>query len=559
MKVLFSSRFKWRARLKAVVLGIGVLALSSILAGRSYGSTSESGSFALGRGISLESGARGEVDFRDICVELDPKQFVTEDVRTTAYTLDIVKSREELTDRINFSASSEGGFGSLNAGAKAGFVKKVDWNKNHLHILVRATRISRRIGLGQAATQLTERARAVLRDSRFAFHQACGQAFFSGLELGGEVFGLIEIQTSNSKERQDIEAELRAEGRLGGFGGGARSQYARAINHIATNYRSRVEFQHFGGNAIFVPDSFEDLMRVSGKIEASSDAMPVPLNGLTRGYDTLSEYVLDERDPEVLVRQSALAWARGKLDRARYLYAKVLYILEYPDDFKTVDLPYMLERLAYLDSKVVELKDFLARGLLFTNPSDLSEIELDLHVAFPEQKWRASRRDLRIECSVKRDPVCGVESYIEKESPACGLLDYREGTGQVCGVTYRLKVSKYCKPKKYKVGTGKVCGPLRYKQCFEDKQEFPLRERKRSRRKECGYEYKTCEHESFGVAELGACRHVKHGVEKLGTCKHPSFGNIYKSCAHFSHGAAEFQACELATIAGEQTACPSFQ
>jgi hypothetical protein len=558
MKVFELNQLKLNPILRSAVFGMGVVVPTLVLGIHAQGAVPEAGSLALGRGISLESGGRREVQFRDICIELKPEQFVSEEVRATAYTLDLVKSREELSDRINFSASSEGGFGSLNAGAKSRFVKQVDWNKNHLHLLVRATRISRKVGLGQAGTVISNSALAVLRDSRFAFHQSCGQAFLSGIELGGEVFGLIEIQTSNSKERQDIEAKLRAEGRLGGFGGVARSDYARTINHIASNYRARVEFQHIGGRAITVPTTFEGLIRVSEQIESSSDAHPVPLNGLTRGYDTLSEYVLDERDPEVVVRQNALTWAKGKLDRARHIYAKVLYVLEYPDDFKEVDTPYLLERLTYLDSKVVELKDFLARGLRFTNPSELSEVELDLHVNFPELKWRASRRKLKVDCAVQRDPICGVESYIERESPACGLLDYREGTGEVCGVTYRLKVSALCKPKRFKKGTGKVCGPLRYKQCYEDKQEFPFRGRKRSRRKECGYEYKTCEHQSFGVAEPGACRHAKHGVEKMGTCKHPSFGNIYRECAHFSHGAAEFQACELASIAGEQTACPNF-
>jgi hypothetical protein len=510
----------------------------------------------LGKGVlSYDKGA----GLKDGCVNFSNWRVSTEDARITDYELILIRNKEELSDKIMKSASGKGSFGGFGASVKTSFVKDVEWNFTSNYILVRATRISKRQNLNESNILLSLNAQNILRNSRITFLESCGDAFTNSIEMGGEVFGLLEITAENYELKQKIEASLKASGSFTGGSASGKASYEETIRKLSAAYRVKISFKHIGGSSIQVPNTAEGLLEISNRIEEISDAFPVVVSAQLREYTTLSNYVVNN-DPDTQVRQNAIDWAQGKLNLARNLYSKILYILEYQKDFARFDEEALKEKLTYLDQKILALKDFIARSANFSYESDVQSLNLDLNIDLPEMKRRPSNRALRVQCQETENQICGVANYKLKASGACLPVAIAEGTGPVCGEIFKLAESKACEPDTYNVGEGAVCGaPLLYKACYHGKPRGFYGKRSHGRHPSCGVEkYPSCAHSSFGVATYKSCRAPSHGHEAYKTCRDPSFGYEFGTCRDISHGPESFKSCNIAIIGGQETTCPRF-
>ncbi len=510
----------------------------------------------LGRGlISTE----GSTTLLDQCVEQKETDLTSQSVRSTQFELNLLNTKEELIDKMRSSVAVSGSYGAVSAGAKEKFAREVYWNHNSNYILVRATRVTSKNVFAAQSTRLTPYAKRILTDSRFAFREACGTGFITTVEMGGEIYGLIEIESQTFTDKQSVERSLRANG---GFTSGSvkgQVEFLRTVQKLSSRFQTKINFQRTGGAQIQIPDSIEELLELGQSIEKLADKNPVSINFLTRDYSSVSNFSMSENDPAVAVRQNWLDWAEQKLKIARDLYSRTHYVLENPEDFKRFDEDTLTQQLRELDELMIKLKNLIAEGTSFLNDIQPQEIEFPNLIKLPEMTWRASRRPLNLSCETKESLACGVESYRSANSASCGVEDLVEGSGPVCGAVYKKLESSVCGPRAFRKDRQPVCGVERYKKCYYGKQQGIFGKRKHGRDKSCGVElYQECRNENFGVESYNSCRHPNHGIEKYNTCKNREFGYVFRSCKHFSHGPERYKTCEVATIGSVETSCPKF-
>lgn len=515
---------------------------------------------SLGRGIldyDVEAG------LKDRCVQVKPEEIVTEDVRKTTYYMKLVKSKEELYDKISMNQSADASYGLFSAGLRASFVKEVDWKQTSNYILVRAIRTTNRLTINSDITLLKPESRDLLLDGKFNFAEACGNSFAKTINFGGEIYGLIEIQSSDYNEKQKIKAKLEAEGQFDMGSASASSSYKRTIRKLNSDYQVKVSFRHLGGEQIQVPTSIDELLEVSERIEEITDAHPVPISMNVRDYTTLSNYEFDIHSDEVRIRENLLQKIDEKIKIARDLHAKVIYTIKHSYDFKRVNLNSLNQYADYLEDKILDLKEMKIKGRSFLFKINVDEIKLDTSFRLPEMKRRARRRQLRVTCEEMRSPICGVETYLTKVSAACGAKGVNTGTGPACGKVFVKKESASCGVLRWKKSSGPACGVHKYNKRRSSKcgrRPPPHNGRRKCRRKEFGVEsYKTCRHPDFGVEKYISCRHSNHGIERYEECAHKDFGYKFNSCEHFSHGPSTYGICNVAQIGSQQTSCPSFK
>jgi hypothetical protein len=496
---------------------------------------------------------------RDQCVKISAPVVQTDDVRSTSFMMIHIKNKEELMDKLSLSGSASGSYGTMGGEIKAKFIREINWNQNSIYILTKATRITRKQTLTYEKSELKPEFLTLLRDSKFQFTLACGNGFTTGVNWGGEVFGLIEIKTQSYSEKQKIETEINASGKFGLGSFEAKSSFDREIQKLTSQYNAKIEFRHIGGKTISVPQTPEELIQLTTLIEFMSDDFPVALEFKTRDYNSVSNYIMDSMDPELKIRQMQIGVLSDKLKQSRNLYSKMIYILGNQDEFVNFNETALRNRLNEVEARIIDLNKLLYRSYSFTNTINLDPILANLDEQLPEPRRKTVRNGFRLTCETKPSSICGVKEYKKEKSNACNVIAPMLGSGPVCGTIYKLAASENCGVKKYKTGEGPVCGVLLYNKCYHGRQTYPGGPREHSRDPSCGVEkYRSCEDISFGVQEYNTCRHSLHGIEGYETCRHRDFGYEFESCRHFTHGPETFESCEVATIRNEEVVCPKF-
>jgi hypothetical protein len=144
-----------------------------------------------------------------------------------------------------------------------------------------------------------------------------------------------------------------------------------------------------------------------------------PMNGAY--VSDLSNFILDTDKYQDELRQNNIDFVQRKLNNARNMYAQIAYILEHPRDFKSFDEVELKKQMAYLDNKILELKDFIIKSYQFLNQiEDVNQVQIDLEFELPEMRKLAERRvesrGLKVNCETKQSEFCGVEKYKEQKS-----------------------------------------------------------------------------------------------------------------------------------------------
>jgi hypothetical protein len=493
---------------------------------------------------------------RDECIEFDPRQVVTEEVRTSTYHMIHIKNREELSDRIRTSGGAKASYGFFSGEAKASFLKQIEWNSNSNYILVQATRFTQRQYANQSRTRIKSAPLNLLRDQPLQFIQTCGDTFITSVELGGEIYGVIEIKSETFEEKQRISASLSASGNFFGGSASAKGEYERNLRRLFDSYRAKVDFRHVGGIRVQTPQTPERLLELSVEIENISDPHPVVLSVNTREYLTAENYPIQSRDPELEIRQIQIEALESKILEIENLSSKIVYILENQDDFRKVNESTLLEKLGYLRAKKDALRIELRRGRSFTHAINPNAMTVNLNIELPEMRWTAARKPLKVSCETRKAPICGIEVYQEKVSNMCTPLSLNVGAGPVCGTLYKVAESAACGVKRYKTGTGPVCGVKEYIY-KRGKQGGFLGTGPREKKIVGVKSYHTCEDASFGI-EYNSCSDKSHGEAGYQSCQHLDFGYAFASCRHFSHGAESYKSCSVTRLGDQESLCPKF-
>lgn len=518
----------------------------------------------LGRGLSEYD---TKLNIKDRCINsLFDHNSHKEDIRSTNYSLILIKNKEELIEKMTSDSTSQGSYSAFSAGVKHSFAKEIIWKYNNTYILIKATRLSYKETISNDRILLSSEARNLLLDSRFKFLESCGTSFIKDISYGGEIYGLIEISSSTYEEKRKIEASLEASGKLKLASGSSKAKFSHAIRELTDHYQAKINFKHIGGKQINVPTDVSTLLEISTKIEEMSDQSPVVLEYETRNYNTLSNFIYNDAIYETKIKQDQLDYAESKLKQARMLYANILTIIEYPESFYTFDSNYLNEKLNYLELKILELKKFIYQSYSFLEEKDLNEIEVDFNVNLPKKRMLrisafGGKREvsLPIKCEEKESPLCGVKKYKTMASPACEAVGTNSGTGPSCGQTYNVQSSEFCGIKLYNQNRGAACGIELYRKCHTKSCGKNWDgSRKKCRSSKCGVElFKSCRDQSFGVEEYNTCEHPKHGIKEFLTCNHRDFGFKFKTCEHISHGPEQYNTCNIAKVGKQETFCPN--
>jgi len=496
---------------------------------------------------------------RDECVRLHSPVIQAEDVRSTSYMMIHIKNKEELMDKLAISGSASGSYGTIGGEVKAKFVREIDWNQNSIYILSKATRITGKQTLTYEKSELKSDSLKLLRDSKFRFTLSCGNGFTTAVNMGGEIFGLIEIKTENYSEKQKIETEMSASGKFAMGSFSTKASFDREIRELTSQYNTKIEFRHIGGKTLSVPQTPEELIQITNMIEFISDDYPVALEFKTRDYNSVSNFILDGMDPEIKIREMQINLISEKLKQNRNLYSKIIYIIANQEEFVRFDESSLRSRLTEVETRIIELNTLLYRSYSFTNTINPESILSPLNEELPSPRRRTLRNGFNLSCETKPSKVCGVKEYKKEKSNACNVVAPMLGSGPVCGTIFKMDSTENCGIKKYKTSEGPVCGVLRYKSCYYGKQKYPGGPRNHGRDSSCGVEkYNSCEDRSFGVEEYNSCRNPLHGVEKYETCRHRDFGYEFESCRHFTHGPESYESCEVTKVGNEEVACPKF-
>lgn len=496
----------------------------------------------LGRGVlsyDLDAG------LKDRCIELLNQENFSEDVRRTTFSLQLVKTKDELIDKMKSSSSGGGSYLSFNGKAKASFMKEKKWTNTSVYILVKTQRVTNKIKISRNKLLLTNDQRNLALDSKYQFAQSCGDKFITEIEKGGEIYGLLEIVTKTYEEKSKLEMSASASGSFGVGKGSGSTEYSRTIKKFKERFAVNVEVFHLGGSELKIPHTEQGLLEAATNIEKISDEHPVSLGFITRDYTTLSNFFLDPNAPEVIERQGLIDTAVEKIKEARTLYANGLYVLANPGDFKMLgfDKEQLQKELNQLELHISKLENLKETAYSFQNEVDEELLVNMPEVKLPKKKLLERNDPLKVSCVSKESSICGVKTYKKQESANCGVLSFKTGTGPVCGEIYNVKSGPACGVKTYKLAKTKACGfeKIKIAGSFKVTVKVP----------------KQCRHESHGVEEYNTCEDESFGLDKYKTCASPEFGYNFNSCEHFRHGPEQFEMCEVAKIGNKETYCPN--
>jgi hypothetical protein len=152
----------------------------------------------------------------------------------------------------------------------------------------------------------------------------------------------------------------------------------------------------------------------------------------------------------------------------------------------------------------------------------------------------------------RRDPACGIESYVEKRDTVCGPEVFFLARSEACGIELYNEVRSplcdgYRAESTYKKDVHTTCGAKDYpRECNESDHEFAGRN---IREEQCYARgalrvrlvgtitckipeiMNSCRRPEFGTELFKECRDSGHGVEQYKLCSKPEFGpKEYRSC-----------------------------
>lgn len=179
--------------------------------------------------------------------------------KTMAYTLEYLKTVEDLRRSLGISAhvSVTGAWGNVDA--KTDFFRSVHLNTYSLFMLIKGELKSDFVSLSnprmreEAITSAIENRRLTPAE----FFAQCGDEYIAALRYGGAIYGLLVINTSSLSEKEQLAARLTGGAAKIGFTADASVQQTFARLLETTNYH--IEYFQEGGSVASVPEGFKTL------------------------------------------------------------------------------------------------------------------------------------------------------------------------------------------------------------------------------------------------------------------------------------------------------------
>ncbi|BAY65118.1 hypothetical protein NIES22_52200 [Calothrix brevissima NIES-22] len=283
-------------------------------------------------------------------IEFDTPPDDTEGQEVSLHLLAISSSRE-LTETLNISASAsfKKGFGGVSA--EFSLVQSRQFNNYYTYAMVRCfvknpPKLLRNPRLKSEAEDLLK------QKGWDEFAKAYGWEYVAGHITGGSYYGLIEIQTINETEQQDIKRKLS--GFYGAFDASVEVQ--NSLKEIVKNTTTNVFVTHSGGYGQPVAVSLEAMIEDARNFPAVVSKNPIKIVVLTSDYQsTVPLPQLPNQNFIVRIQQKNTLEDLGReYLKLRDYKANLEFVLEHLiefDDFRELDTQQLQsKRQEYQDS-----------------------------------------------------------------------------------------------------------------------------------------------------------------------------------------------------------------
>jgi len=236
----------------------------------------------LGRGCNSLTGAlHGEALLFD-----EPQPIVVSGGQEINFNLRIIEDSKQLAQALNISLSgSVSGYG-LNASAEVKYLSEQNVSKYCLYALASVTVMNAETTIRNCRLkpEVEERLRERGKDGWNRFKEIYGSEYMSGVITGGSYYGLIQVETQDASERQQLSADLSAS--LSRFGKRANldSSAEREIKNALQSKWIRVTILQSGGNGDPLETTLEEMIEQAQNFPQIIRESPIPYQGIFNEY-----------------------------------------------------------------------------------------------------------------------------------------------------------------------------------------------------------------------------------------------------------------------------------
>ncbi len=248
-----------------------------------------------------------------------------------SYQMTEVSSVEDLMTSLNVSASASGGLGLFSASLRMDYAQSCKLHTSSVFLLVsvRVTEAFQSIrdpGITPAAADLVAKGRLD------RFHEQFGDAFVRGILLGGQFFGVVEVETRDTEDKRSVSGSLSASYAAFSASGSFDSKFSDTVSTHRTKVTCHIE----GGQDLELPTHIDDMTARAVNFPHEVAGHAIPYVALLNDYGVLPlpeapTFADLQQQKDVLAQCSIL-----RNQRWQWLN-DIDYIIDKPEEFVDVD------------------------------------------------------------------------------------------------------------------------------------------------------------------------------------------------------------------------------
>lgn len=239
-----------------------------------------------GRGVDPDTGKTFNVG-----VTFKPPQtLVNPQGQNSVMTIKVITSTSQMADLLNVSAAATVTTIKGGGSAEAKFLRDRTLNSYYLYALVKVIVENPAVTIRDVV--LKDNAHNLLKEQGWdSFAQSYGLQYVEGYITGGFYYALLEIQTTDAGEKQEIASKLN--GNYKGFGLkiGATAEANSQIQNSTKNYTTNVYVFQSGGSGDILETNLEDMIKQAQEFPKLVKESPVPIRAIINDYRNSSENI----------------------------------------------------------------------------------------------------------------------------------------------------------------------------------------------------------------------------------------------------------------------------
>jgi hypothetical protein len=246
-----------------------------------------------------------------------------------------VESQEDLNKTLNISADVSAGFSFFGGDAKFAFAQNCQYHSYSVWLVAHISVQNAFQQMSVGDVQLKQNALNLLSSGQEPrFREQFGDLFVLGIQTGGEVSVVLEIETSSESDSQSVQTAVSASGVIGTFPASASVQVSSSLQQCTMNHRTNLFINQLGGDplgSMNISTLISQLFNFASSIRTSQDKS-VPYTAFLQDYKVL-DLPLVPNWVDLSAARENIAMLMNDREAAVTLLNKVNYVLLHPDQF----------------------------------------------------------------------------------------------------------------------------------------------------------------------------------------------------------------------------------